>query len=53
MKRKAWFETWFDSPYYHVLYQHRDEAEAEMFLDKLLLHLQLPAYARALDIACG
>lgn len=53
MKRKAWFETWFDSPYYHVLYQHRDEAEAELFLDKLLLHLQLPAYARALDIACG
>lgn len=53
MMHKAWFETWFDSPYYHVLYQHRDESEAELFLDKLLHFLKLPVHAKALDIACG
>lgn len=53
MKHKEWFETWFDSPYYHVLYQHRDESEAERFLDNLLIKLKLPAMATALDVACG
>ncbi|MBX7110174.1 MAG: class I SAM-dependent methyltransferase [Chitinophagales bacterium] len=53
MKHKEWFETWFDSPYYHVLYQHRDEAEAEHFMDKLLLAMHLSPGARALDVACG
>ncbi len=24
-----WFESWFDSPYYHILYQHRDDKEAQ------------------------
>jgi len=28
---KQWFETWFDSPYYHTLYDHRDFAEADKF----------------------
>lgn len=53
MKHKEWFETWFDSPYYHILYQHRDEEEAEQFMDNLLQHLQLSSHARGLDVACG
>lgn len=53
MKHKEWFETWFDSPYYHILYQHRDEAEAEHFMDKLLAAMNLPRGASALDVACG
>ncbi|MBK9730926.1 MAG: class I SAM-dependent methyltransferase [Chitinophagaceae bacterium] len=53
MKQKEWFETWFDSPYYHILYQHRDEQEAEQFIDNLLIHLQLSAKTFALDVACG
>lgn len=53
MKHKEWFETWFDSPYYHILYQHRDEDEAERFIDNLLMYLRLPGQARALDVACG
>jgi len=48
-----WFESWFGSPYYHILYQNRDEQEAQSFIEKLLNHLQPPANSKMLDIACG
>lgn len=48
-----WFENWFDSPYYHLLYQHRDEEEAGQFLDQLVQRLHLPAKSRVMDLACG
>ncbi|MFN0014833.1 MAG: class I SAM-dependent methyltransferase [Saprospiraceae bacterium] len=48
-----WFSTWFDSPYYHVLYQSHDDKEAQQFIDKLLVALNLPPRARVLDLACG
>ncbi|RSK31233.1 SAM-dependent methyltransferase [Hymenobacter metallilatus] len=48
-----WFSTWFDSPYYHRLYQHRDYAEARAFLDRLLAYLHPKPTARLLDLACG
>ncbi len=51
--RKEWFETWFDSPYYHVLYKDRDEEEAERFLDKLIDFLHPAPNARILDVGCG
>jgi cyclopropane fatty-acyl-phospholipid synthase-like methyltransferase len=49
----AWFLSWFDSPYYHILYQNRDEAEAQLFIDHLLGHLQLEKGSKILDLACG
>jgi SAM-dependent methyltransferase len=51
--QKDWFKDWFDSPYYHILYKHRDEQEAQYFLDNLVNHLDLPAGSRVLDLACG
>lgn len=48
-----WFETWFDTNYYHTLYKHRDETEAERFISNLLEHLNLKDGARCLDLACG
>jgi SAM-dependent methyltransferase len=49
----SWFETWFDSPYYHILYQHRNEKDAELFLDHLLEYLK-PDHGRLmLDLGCG
>lgn len=48
-----WFSTWFDSPYYHRLYQHRDHAEARAFLGRLLTYLHPKPGARLLDLACG
>lgn len=48
-----WFESWFDTPYYHALYQHRNEAEAAAFMDRLVSHLGLSPGMRVLDVACG
>ena len=49
----SWFKSWFNSPYYHILYSHRDESEAEKLLDGLIEWLQPPLGARILDLACG
>ena len=53
MSEKPWFKEWFDSPYYYLLYFHRDRAEAATFIDKLMDHLNPPPGARMLDVACG
>jgi len=50
---KEWFETWFDSPYYHILYKDRDHKEAELFLDNLITFLAPKPKSRILDVACG
>ena len=48
-----WFESWFDSPYYHILYKDRDKEEAELFIDNLIHFLLPPNNAQFLDLACG
>lgn len=53
MEKFEWFENWFDTPYYHILYKDRNETEAEVFIDRLLAVLQLPKEASILDLACG
>jgi SAM-dependent methyltransferase len=50
----AWFETWFDTEYYHILYAHRDNQEAEQFIGNLISFLKPdPTNAHFLDLACG
>jgi SAM-dependent methyltransferase len=51
--KKEWFATWFDSPYYHLLYKNHDDKEAQMAIDKLLEALDLKPKSRILDLACG
>lgn len=53
MSEKKWFETWFDSKYYHILYQHRDDKEAERFLTNLIEAIHLNSDQLILDLACG
>ncbi|MFM2136791.1 MAG: hypothetical protein RL021_2191 [Bacteroidota bacterium] len=48
-----WFENWFDSPYYHLLYRHRDTVEAREFLDRLISRIPFHKGATVLDVACG
>ena len=48
-----WFENWFGSPYYKILYQNRDEFEAQEFVETLLAYLQPQPGNTMLDIACG
>lgn len=50
---KEWFGTWFDSPYYHILYKHRDQEEASAFLSKLAEQLNFQKGQKFLDLACG
>ncbi|WP_410220131.1 class I SAM-dependent methyltransferase [Pedobacter sp.] len=52
MQRK-WFQNWFNSPYYHILYSQRNDAEAELLMDNLLAYLKPGANSKILDIACG
>lgn len=53
LKTSNWFASWFDSPYYHVLYKERDEMEAQLFMDNIVHYLNLPEDAKILDLACG
>jgi SAM-dependent methyltransferase len=48
-----WFASWFDTPYYHVLYKERNYREAQIFMDNLTHYLNLPEKAKVLDLACG
>lgn len=49
----SWFEEWFNTPYYHILYKDRDFAEAEYFITHLTEALNLPEGAQIVDLACG
>lgn len=52
MQRK-WFQHWFNSPYYHILYSKRNDEEAEFLIDNISAYLTPKADSRILDIACG
>jgi 2-polyprenyl-3-methyl-5-hydroxy-6-metoxy-1,4-benzoquinol methylase len=49
----TWYTSWFDSPYYELLYRQRDAAEARRFLQGLWPLLGLKPNARVWDMACG
>jgi SAM-dependent methyltransferase len=48
-----WFKDWFNSPYYHLLYNNRNTSEANHFIDNLTKYLQLKNDAVIWDLACG
>jgi SAM-dependent methyltransferase len=52
-KTENWFASWFDTPYYHILYKDRNYREAQIFMDNLTHYLNLPEHAKVLDLACG
>lgn len=53
MENADWFESWFDTSYYHTLYKNRDHSEAELFIANLVDLLKLPSESYVLDLACG
>jgi len=50
---KQWYASWFDTPYYHILYKDRDNSEAQGFMDNLTNYLNIPEGGKILDLACG
>ena len=54
MKHKTeWFQDWFNTTYYHLLYDYRNEEEAEYFMSNLLKFLNLTPSDTILDLPCG
>ena len=51
--KTEWFNEWFDSPYYHILYQNRDYSEAEYFLSNLIRFFDAPKHRKIIDLCCG
>ena len=47
------YNKWFDSPYYHILYENRDHIEAKNFIEKIIKYLKLHKGSKILDAACG
>ena len=50
---QEWFEVWFDTPEYHLLYKHRDMDEAAVFIRNIIQHLGLSENSRVLDTGLG
>ncbi|WP_369993301.1 class I SAM-dependent methyltransferase [Winogradskyella sp.] len=50
---KQWYASWFNTPYYHILYKDRDYSEAQQFMDNLTNYLNIPEGGKILDLACG
>ena len=50
---KEWYTSWFDSPYYHSLYSHRNHQEASDFVSRLINLIQPYKDAHILDVGCG
>lgn len=48
-----WYDRWFNTEYYHILYRDRDSNEAQRFMDKLATYLGLGEGDEVLDLACG
>ncbi len=48
-----WFTSWFNTPYYYILYRDRGYDEAQSFMDNLMSYLNLGDQAAILDLACG
>jgi len=52
-EKNTWFASWFDTPYYHILYKDRDYEEAQVFMDNITNYLNLLEDSKILDLACG
>ncbi len=50
---EKWFESWFDTKYYHMLYGNRNDSDARIFLDNLCESRNYSKNDSILDLACG
>ena len=50
---EPWYREWFNSPYYHLLYEKRDDDEAASFINHLIEIIRPNPGDSMLDIGCG
>jgi len=48
-----WYQRWFNSPYYNIVYNHRNINDAKILIDLLIANSQLTLGSKVLDAACG
>jgi SAM-dependent methyltransferase len=53
MAKELWYKEWFDTEYYHLLYNNRNDKEAADFIRAISDYLNLEAGISVADIACG
>ncbi len=53
MALDTWYKSWFNTPYYHLLYRNRDTDEAAAFIDTVFKYLHPAKGSTVLDLACG
>ena len=53
MGDKKWYEQWFNSPYYHILYANRSLDEAQNFIGRIVDKFKIQPGTPVLDVACG
>jgi len=53
MQKKEWYDEWFNTIYYHILYKNRDYTEAALFIDNLVDYFDIKEDDKILDLACG
>ncbi|CAN5167300.1 class I SAM-dependent methyltransferase [soil metagenome] len=49
----SWFEDWFDSPLYELLYSYRNEIEAQKLTRLIEQQIPKEKYLRIVDVGCG
>ncbi|QQX76065.1 MULTISPECIES: class I SAM-dependent methyltransferase [Aequorivita] len=52
-EKDNWYASWFNTPYYHILYKDRNHREAALFMNQLTEFLNLKPADSILDLACG
>ncbi len=52
-KYKIDYNNWFNSKYYHILYEKRDNKEAKKFIQTIIKYLNIKKGKKVLDAACG
>lgn len=52
-EQSKWFQSWFNTSYYYILYKNRDYKEAEIFIKNIVKYLNLDKEDSILDLACG
>jgi SAM-dependent methyltransferase len=48
-----WFTSWFNTPYYHILYKHRNDEDAQFFMRNITSYLALAPTSHIADLPCG
>ena len=53
METKDWFTDWFNTPYYHILYNNRNDSDAQLFIKNITSFLKLKDGYHIADLPCG